>query len=171
MERPTESLADFIARRSRELRSIEAQLQIQMLTVTTELEQLRLAASAAGVDKLAPRSSLEGNFPRRSSESSKRRRGSASTIKEAVVSVLGDSSRAMTALEILETINRRMGLEYPRSSLSPQLSRLKSEGTLTLDENHWDLADRSKASGATSSDTINYEIQPKDPYSLKDLLG
>jgi hypothetical protein len=61
------------------------------------------------------------------------------TIKDFVVRVLSDRPEGMVAIDILAAINRRFGTEYPRTSLSPQLSRLKNEGILELDGLVWRL--------------------------------
>lgn len=62
------------------------------------------------------------------------------TIKEAVVEVLTDARDGMTALDILAAINQRFETDYPRTSLSPQLSRLKAEGKLEREGMIWSLA-------------------------------
>ena len=46
----------------------------------------------------------------------------------------------MTASDILAAINKRLGVNYSRTSLSPQLSRLKQEGSLDLDGNAWSMS-------------------------------
>jgi hypothetical protein len=63
------------------------------------------------------------------------------TIKQAVIEVLKDHSEGMTALEILAEINTRyFGGSIIRSSLSPQLSRLKNDdGKIDLKGNKWFL--------------------------------
>jgi chromosome segregation ATPase len=63
------------------------------------------------------------------------------TIKQAVVEVLKDHREGMTALEILAEINTRyFGGRLLRTSLSPQLSRLKNDdGKIELRGNNWFL--------------------------------
>ena len=63
------------------------------------------------------------------------------TIKKMVVSVLRDRSGRGTAEQIIEWIRDDFGSKVARTSLSPQLSRLKSEGQLDLDQstNTWGL--------------------------------
>lgn len=56
-----------------------------------------------------------------------------------MLEILGDHANGMPALDILAALNRRLGTDYPRTSLSPQLSRLKSEGKVTLDGSLWSL--------------------------------
>jgi len=63
------------------------------------------------------------------------------TIKQAVIEVLKDHLEGMTALEILAAINSRyFGGRILRTSLSPQLSRLKDDdGKIELKRNKWFL--------------------------------
>jgi len=63
------------------------------------------------------------------------------TIKQAVLEVMKDHREGMTALEILAAINTRyFGGRMVRSSLSPQLSRLKNDdGKIDLRGNKWFL--------------------------------
>ena len=49
----------------------------------------------------------------------------------------------MTALELLEQVNQRQGTTLLRSSLSPQLSRLKDEGVIKLTDKLWHLPEHS----------------------------
>ncbi|MGK8640422.1 hypothetical protein ACRS7F_22825 [Brucella anthropi] len=65
------------------------------------------------------------------------RRGS---IKDYVVQVLSDSQKGMVALDILAAINERFEKNYDRTSLSPQLSRLRHDGVLGLRGPVWYLA-------------------------------
>ncbi len=62
------------------------------------------------------------------------------TIKEAAIEALADKPFGMTANDILKVVNEKLGTDYPRSSLSPQLSRLKSEGLVYREEDRWVLA-------------------------------
>jgi len=65
------------------------------------------------------------------------------TIKQAVLEALKHKPEGMTALEILSEINTRyFGGEILRTSLSPQLSRLKdNDRKIILRGNRWHLAD------------------------------
>lgn len=55
------------------------------------------------------------------------------TIKTMVMHVLNDSEAALQADLILERINEEFGAGLVRTSLSPQLSRLRREGKLRYD--------------------------------------
>jgi chromosome segregation ATPase len=63
------------------------------------------------------------------------------TIKQAVIEVLRDHLDGMTALDVLAEINTRyFGGRIARTSLSPQLSRLKdNDGKIELRGNKWFL--------------------------------
>lgn len=61
------------------------------------------------------------------------------TIKDYVVQVLSESKRGMSALDILTAINERFGKDYDRTSLSPQLSRLRQDGVVGLRGPIWYL--------------------------------
>ncbi len=73
------------------------------------------------------------------------------TIKQAVLRVLdGVAPNGLPALAILDRLKSDFGMEYPRSSLSPQLSRLKREGKIGLRGNTWFLVNRKTGSGANA---------------------
>ena len=61
------------------------------------------------------------------------------TIKEAVLKTLRSYNRPMGALEILDKLKEDFGMVYERTSLSPQLSRLKAEEKISLDRGAWSL--------------------------------
>lgn len=67
--------------------------------------------------------------------------------QEMAVKVLSDNKREMLALDILKEINSRWNLGLARSSLSPQLSRLKAKGILIDNNGYWQLvSDKEKES-------------------------
>lgn len=60
------------------------------------------------------------------------------TIKQAVMKILTPlAPRGLSALSILERLRTDFDLNYPRESLSPQLSRLKNEGRVRLEGGIW----------------------------------
>lgn len=62
------------------------------------------------------------------------------TIKEGVMQVLRQvAPRGLSALSILERLRVDLDMDYPRTSLSPQLSRLKQEGKIRLEGGVWFL--------------------------------
>ena len=60
-----------------------------------------------------------------------------------VLELMKSASSGLTSTEILEKIEISYGKELSRTSLSPQLSRLKDEGRVSLIDNRWFLSDQS----------------------------
>jgi hypothetical protein len=91
--------------------------QSQLLDLTLEIDQIDSALKA--VEDTETKSQL--------------------TIKQAVLEVLKDRADGMTALDILAEINTRFfSGRVTRTSLSPQLSRLKDDdGKIELKGNKW----------------------------------
>jgi hypothetical protein len=109
----------FIGRQLSQLRSERVALDRRLTEVNAKIDELERAANAIGmVNGLG--------------ESSRPKRGvlREGTIKDFVVKVLADHPEGLVALDILAQINARFGTKYPRTSLSPQLSRLGREGVL-----------------------------------------
>ncbi len=67
------------------------------------------------------------------------------TIKQAVLQVLQDHPSGLIALDILREVNSRYEMAIVRSSLSPQLSRLKGESKISNDGNVWLLSPASSS--------------------------
>lgn len=65
--------------------------------------------------------------------------------------VLKNKEGGMTALEILAAINLKFSSDYPRTSLSPQLSRLKAEGKLTREGIVWHLSELKQKSAVSET--------------------
>ncbi len=101
------------------LREVLAAKQGELASWNAELDQIQSALKA--IEETETKSQL--------------------TIKQAVLEVLKDHREGMTALEILATINTRyFGGRIVRSSLSPQLSRLKdNDAKIDLRGNKWFL--------------------------------
>jgi hypothetical protein len=126
-------LQDFIAKRAREieellepLRRQAMELEAKIKTHEKELGELRNAAKAIGiVNRLErPLGITRKTSPPR-------------TIKEAVLDVLQDYPGGLIALDILAKINERFSMNLVRTSLSPQLSRLKQEGKILNHGSTW----------------------------------
>jgi hypothetical protein len=134
------TLDKFLIERLSDLESEESGLRKALGENLAEQDKVRRAANAAGVDLI---SKITSSTFSRSAQfippAPHHRHPSLKTIKEAVVSVLSTSLFGMTALEILDEINKRHGMDYPRTSLSPQLSRLKNEGIINKDGKVWCL--------------------------------
>ena len=133
-----ETLTDFIIRRRAEIDLEETPLQERLAALRAEKTQLAKAAIAAGLEA-KPDSGQEG--PRRG-RPPKVRRPQEGTIKTHVIAILKEGGSGMTAGQILEKLRIQTGSTLLRSSLSPQLSRLKQEGYLELTGTHWHLPDQ-----------------------------
>jgi len=62
------------------------------------------------------------------------------TMKEAALEILKECTGGMTTNDILEVLNEKLRTSYPRSSLSPQLSRLKGDGKIYRESGRWMLS-------------------------------
>lgn len=150
----TETLADFIRRRKGELDAQEQQSRAKLDAIAQERKQLSAAAAAAKVE-LEPASAEkpeeERNAAFRRAHLLKAAR-SRWTMKEAVVETLRQTGLGMTVGQLLEEVNRRLGSSYERTSLSPQLSRLKADGIVKRDGNVWSLAESGPKNTETGDD-------------------
>ena len=113
------TLRDFIATRQAEIAS-------QMAALKREERELRIALEA-----------LDGGKRRANGKS----RPGRLTIKEMIVDVLHQHGEA-TAETIIARVKGKFGVDVPKSSMSPQLSRLKVERVVDLDllNRTWRLA-------------------------------
>lgn len=134
----SQSLRDFIFARLQELTKAEEPLTRQLKAIADERKQLLKAAEAAGIDA---RDQADSQPPTINLQIT-RRTIPERTIKDAVIEVLKERDRGMTALEILAAINFKFETDYPRTSLSPQLSRLKTDGKIERDGTVWKLRNR-----------------------------
>ena len=53
--------------------------------------------------------------------------------------VLADKPQGADTLEIIKLINAKFKIEVPRTSMSPQLSRLKADRKLVMEDKIWRL--------------------------------
>jgi hypothetical protein len=114
-----ETLSEFIARRRQEIAAAEEALQEQLHALLEE--RLRLVRAETAI---ASASAQPPNMPRQAKE----RRQPRGVIKRAILRTLEYAPDGMDAVTILVTINNRLGSDFARTSLSPQLSRLKNDG-------------------------------------------
>ena len=111
--------------------------------ISAELEKLNAAllgmlsepvkTDSIMVNRVQTEQKSTGSYVR---NDAKIRRGS---IKDYAVQVLSDSPNGMVAMDILAAINERFQKDYDRTSLSPQLSRLRQDGVLGLRGPVWYL--------------------------------
>jgi hypothetical protein len=62
------------------------------------------------------------------------------TTQDMVLEILQENPNGLVALEILYEVNRRWSLGLLRSSLSPQISRLKKKGKVKYSQGIWRFA-------------------------------
>lgn len=105
----------FIAKREKEIRE-------QMRSLRSELDELK-----------AIRKTLEPNLSAIERSSSP----PGPTIKDMVKTVLAASPDGLSANAILQAIDGQYQVKIERTSLSPQLSRLRQEGDVVLDGGLW----------------------------------
>ena len=122
----------FLRDRYATLQSQRSGLVAQLKAVQKEIDEIEKASRASGLavaeQKPAPRTiEIEPKqvAPR--------------TMKEATVDTLRKFPDGLPATEILPVVNKLLGTDYPRSSLSPQLSRLKREGVIYDIKGLWKL--------------------------------
>jgi hypothetical protein len=123
-----QTLAEFIARRRLEIEEEISPLQEKLTALRHEREQLKKAAIAAGLET---KSLAEPDKPRRKLQTG--------TIKEAVIAILAETGDGLNASDLLVKLNERNSSTLIRSSLSPQLSRLKQDGYILLTGRIWHL--------------------------------
>lgn len=119
------SIRDFIALRRAELLE---ELAAATESIYAELFELDAAEAALGGVHVQHKSEL----PKQLAPENKM------TIKDMVMSVL-DVVNGADANEILKFIKHRFDVELARTSLSPQLSRLKKEGKIVLRGKRWSV--------------------------------
>lgn len=106
------TLREFIVKRQNEVREA-------MRALKAEEAELRIALHA--IDERAPEA------PSRLATKSSRM-----TIKSKILAVLEDRPDGGTADDVIQWVLEAHGTEVPRSSMSPQLSRLKADGEVAL---------------------------------------
>jgi hypothetical protein len=113
------TLRDFISTR-------ESDIKAQIKALRAELSDLKTAKSA-----------LDSSSSQ--VESSGQQSGSV-TIKDMVRSILKSDSTGLTATDLIIKIKENFDRDLERTSLSPQLSRMKEDGEVIVQENSWFLA-------------------------------
>lgn len=130
-----ETLRDFLDRREGEIKS-------QIKALKAELTELKTARGAVA--------SSEGV-----TNGSKSSDSSAPTIKDMSLSILRNAHPdGITAQEILSRMSEQYNREIDRASLSPQLSRLRKEGSINLDDGRWSLRKDEAENSAPQMDEL-----------------
>lgn len=104
-----------------------AKLQEREKALKVELEEVKmLKAAIKGV--------ASANSPARKRT---RSTNNGPTFKDMIKTVLKEKGSGAEALELIDLIEDRFGQKIKRTSISPQLSRLKADGELTLIGKEW----------------------------------
>ena len=154
MQSMAETLNDFVQRRRREIEeAMQAAIRAAAQPFEHELLMLnRVEAMITDVgfgsaDLEEVKHFVTAEYVKRTSERDRM------TLKQRIIQVLRRRGSA-DALTILAEINRHWGLKVERTSLSPQLSRLKDEGVLTREGKIWTLVQEHKTPDEASSGAI-----------------
>lgn len=120
-----------------ELTNMQRLLRNQLGRLTNEIESVKL--QLRDVDTAI--AAIDGNFkssnvaPARTKNENVERK----TIKDMVLEILAVMPDGAEATELLSFIDERFEVTLPRTSLSPQLSRLKKERLVSLEGKVWKL--------------------------------
>lgn len=134
MEGMTDTLKGFIDRRKNELLAEIEQLKSRIAAIESELKELNLVENSLSLQQGKLQSTKESFRVKRLIQSN--------TIKAEIVRILNGRNIPMLALDILHIINSGRNPPLERTSLSPQLSRLKKDGILKLDGSEWSLTEK-----------------------------
>ncbi len=120
-----ESLEQFIRRRLLELDELELQLYEQLKNVQLEREKIHKIENFKVKNKHGTKREIIPN-----------------TIKYEVMKILEKNRDGLIALDILAELNKTRSKPLDRTSLSPQLSRLKHAGYIQLIGSLWRLVEK-----------------------------
>lgn len=123
---------EFMRARYKILLKEREELYLQLRALQKEQEEIERAAKASGLQLNEP----ETRAPQTQDKPPKNNM----TIKEASVEILKKHPNGLPANEILSELNKMLASDYVRSSLSPQLSRLKRIGAIYDVNGVWTLA-------------------------------
>ena len=149
-------LVSYLASRHAELRRRAMSLKFDLAYLENEMRDLETAANAIGVDldeaddECKP---VEGHANIRVPEFHLKTSGSTKTMKEVAVEILEQAKGGLTANVILKVMHHDHGMTYPRSSLSPQLSRLKYDGIVGRHDGRWVLSKYLPAKAGDENET------------------
>ncbi|MEL6664940.1 MAG: hypothetical protein AAFQ24_02315 [Pseudomonadota bacterium] len=120
-----------------ELLKLQRQLQNTVGRLTTELDsaQLQLRDVELAINAVDGKSNISNVAKMRTNNENPSRL----TIKGMVLEILGVMPEGAEATELLAFIKDRFGTDLERTSLSPQLSRLKKDRLITLSGRVWKL--------------------------------
>lgn len=167
------SLREFLSVRRAELEKTLAALDEQRSPLLAELFEIEAAEKALAPDGL-PNTDAAEEADKPANPTAKRSREiRPGSIKDKVMAVLRNRPMGADANEILELIANQFGEAIERTSLSPQLSRLKKEEWLVLDGNVWRVADKNEAPdvGASGASEVGEVGTSPNESQEDDLFG
>lgn len=135
------TLRDFIAQR-------EAEIRDQQKALKAELRDLQIAKAALEAQSAPDQSKAQGGTL---------------TIKEMAKEVLSRQPNGLNSAGILDGIKKMFGRDIERTSLSPQLSRLKEDGELALDGEVWFTTDHHASRVPSFDDEDPFATKPSSP--------
>lgn len=138
----------LLRQRQSELAAQECALQAQLAPLRAERDQVEIAIRALTGKILLP----SGHDASMAAVAHHRRKANPAiqtfTFKQLVVKALRDHfPEGATANQLLEFFRREWGREIMRTSLSPQLSRLKDDNLIEREGKTWHLSKPAKAFG------------------------
>jgi hypothetical protein len=123
----TTTLKDFLPQR-------KAQIKAQMAALKKELQAIQTAEGA-----------IVSDDEEIATVTTQRRKTSKITIKDMIVAVLENKPEGADSFAIIDLIKEKYGKDVPRPSISPQLSRLKTDdGLLGIRGSNWVLLPKKK---------------------------
>lgn len=135
---------EFTKTRYASLQKARAELYAQLRIIQQEIESIEKASRASGLR-------LHETEAKAASTALDVKPARSMTMKEAAVEILRRHPNGLMATEILLEMNKMLNAEYERSSLSPQLSRLKHDGIVFDVKGRWILVRNAPHDG-------NYEL-------------
>lgn len=165
------SLREFLSARRAELAKTLADLDDQRRPILAELAEIEAAEKALTADGLPPTDTAEEAVKPANPATKRSREIRPGSIKDKVLTVLRNRPTGADANEILELIANQFGEAIERTSLSPQLSRLKKEEWLVLDGSVWRVADKNEtpdvgASGVSEVGEVNASLNESQEDDL-----
>jgi hypothetical protein len=138
----------LLRQRQAELMAMESELRARLEPIVIELNQIDIAVRAVTGKMILP----SGADASAASVAYHKRKANPDiqnlTFKQLVVKALTEQFRnGATANEMLDFFKREWGRDVMRTSLSPQLTRLKKDNLIELEGKTWHLSKAAKASG------------------------
>ncbi len=159
-------IVPLLAREQEALRAA-ATARAEIDQLFADRDEVVRAASALGLD-FPPPTNRE-----RKTEPAKPRQQRLS-LQGMALQVIQDAPEGLTSRDVLHRLNRRFNAAFPRTSLSPQLSRLKRQRLVTLRGGIW-TANQSrdkKGPDATAPEpSVSISVAAEEPNPDRSLFG